>query len=140
MRISCKNQRLILDTEFISGHHMTFERNNWVCRPLLIQCPYGLRSTKNSQKRCSWKDLLGLRLQGRSHGRVETREKNHNVLFILGRIFTTTHSKFIKLMSIYKRYDYIKCIICCILYIHTAWTARDETLNGGNPIDSKAMN
>ena len=36
---------------------MTFERNNWVCRPLLIQCPYGLRSTKNSQKRWSWKSF-----------------------------------------------------------------------------------
>ena len=66
---------LILDTEFISGHHMTFERNNWVCRPLLIQCPYGLRSTKNSQKENVLESLLGLRLQGRSHGRVETREK-----------------------------------------------------------------
>ena len=25
-----------------------WEKYNWVCRPLLIQCPYGLRSTKNS--------------------------------------------------------------------------------------------
>ena len=64
-----------------------------------------------TERKCSWKSSRSQTSRSIPREGRNQRE-NHIVLFILGRILAATHSKFIKLMSMYKRYN----IICSILH------------------------